>query len=27
VFDSVAEHLRHEPAQTTRLLQSWIHSE
>jgi len=27
VFDSVAEHLRREPAQTTRLLQSWIHTE
>ncbi len=27
VFDAVAEHLRREPAQTTRLLQSWIHTE
>jgi flagellar M-ring protein FliF len=27
VFDSVSEHLRREPAQTTRLLQSWIHTE
>jgi flagellar M-ring protein FliF len=27
VFDSVAEHLRREPAQATRLLQSWIHTE
>ncbi|HTZ90406.1 MAG TPA: flagellar basal-body MS-ring/collar protein FliF [Alloacidobacterium sp.] len=27
VFDAVAEHLRREPAQTTRLLQSWIHAE
>jgi flagellar M-ring protein FliF len=27
LFDSVAEHLRREPAQTTRLLQSWIHTE
>jgi len=27
VFDAVAEHLRQEPAQTTRLLQSWIHTE
>ncbi len=27
VFDQVADHLRHEPAQSTRLLQSWIHTE
>ena len=27
VFESVTEHLRREPAQTTRLLQSWIHTE
>lgn len=27
VFDAVAEHMRREPAQTTRLLQSWIHTE
>ena len=27
VFDAVAEHLRREPAQATRLLQSWIHTE
>ncbi|HZY61075.1 MAG TPA: flagellar basal-body MS-ring/collar protein FliF [Edaphobacter sp.] len=27
VFDTVAEHLRREPAQATRLLQSWIHTE
>jgi flagellar M-ring protein FliF len=27
LFDAVAEHLRREPAQTTRLLQSWIHTE
>ncbi|QNI34165.1 flagellar M-ring protein FliF [Alloacidobacterium dinghuense] len=27
VFDAVAEHLRREPAQTARLLQSWIHTE
>lgn len=27
VFDAVTEHLRQEPAQATRLLQSWIHSE
>jgi flagellar M-ring protein FliF len=27
VFDAVAQHLRREPAQTTRLLQSWIHTE
>jgi flagellar M-ring protein FliF len=27
IFDSVAEHLRREPAQATRLLQSWIHTE
>lgn len=26
-FDAVAEHLRREPAQTIRLLQSWIHTE
>jgi flagellar M-ring protein FliF len=27
VFESVSEHLRREPAQSTRLLQSWIHTE
>jgi flagellar M-ring protein FliF len=27
VFDSVTDHLRREPAQSTRLLQSWIHGE
>jgi flagellar M-ring protein FliF len=27
IFDSVSEHLRTEPAQATRLLQSWIHTE
>lgn len=27
VFEQVAEHLKREPAQSTRLLQSWIHSE
>ena len=27
VFDSVTDHLRREPAQSTRLLQSWIHAE
>lgn len=27
VFDSVSEHLRKEPAQSTRLLQSWIHTD
>ncbi len=27
MFDTVTEHLRQEPAQATRLLQSWIHSE
>jgi flagellar M-ring protein FliF len=27
VFDSVTDHLRREPAQSTRLLQSWIHTE
>ncbi len=27
VFDQVTEHLKREPAQSTRLLQSWIHSE
>jgi flagellar M-ring protein FliF len=27
MFDAVAEHLRQEPAQATRLLQSWIHTE
>jgi flagellar M-ring protein FliF len=27
VFESVTEHLRREPAQSTRLLQSWIHTE
>jgi flagellar M-ring protein FliF len=27
VFETVTDHLRREPAQTTRLLQSWIHTE
>jgi flagellar M-ring protein FliF len=27
VFESVTDHLRREPAQSTRLLQSWIHTE
>lgn len=27
VFDEVTDHLKREPAQSTRLLQSWIHSE
>jgi len=27
VFDQVTDHLRSEPAQSTRLLQSWIHTE
>jgi flagellar M-ring protein FliF len=27
LFDTVSEHLRQEPAQTARLLQSWIHME
>jgi flagellar M-ring protein FliF len=27
VFDHVTDHLRREPAQSTRLLQSWIHTE
>lgn len=27
VFDQVSDHLRREPAQSTRLLQSWIHTE
>jgi flagellar M-ring protein FliF len=27
IFDAVSEHLRTEPAQATRLLQSWIHTE
>jgi len=27
IFDSVTDHLRREPAQSTRLLQSWIHTE
>jgi len=27
VFDEVTDHLRREPAQSTRLLQSWIHTE
>src|SRR5579883_267924 len=27
MFDAVTEHLRREPAQATRLLQSWIHTE
>ncbi|MGB0122232.1 MAG: flagellar basal-body MS-ring/collar protein FliF [Silvibacterium sp.] len=27
VFDQVTDHLRREPAQSTRLLQSWIHTE
>ncbi len=27
VFEQVAEHLKREPAQSSRLLQSWIHSE
>lgn len=27
VFEQVTEHLRREPAQSTRLLQSWIHTE
>jgi flagellar M-ring protein FliF len=27
LFDAVSEHLRREPAQITRLLQSWIHTE
>lgn len=27
VFDQVSDHLRQEPAQSTRLLQSWIHTE
>jgi flagellar M-ring protein FliF len=27
VFESVSDHLRREPAQSTRLLQSWIHTE
>jgi flagellar M-ring protein FliF len=27
VFESVTERLRREPAQSTRLLQSWIHTE
>jgi flagellar M-ring protein FliF len=27
MFDAVAEHLRQEPVQATRLLQSWIHTE
>ncbi len=27
VFDTVAEHLRRDPAQATRLLQIWIHTE
>jgi flagellar M-ring protein FliF len=27
VFEQVTDHLRHEPAQSARLLQSWIHTE
>jgi flagellar M-ring protein FliF len=27
IFDQVTDHLRREPAQSTRLLQSWIHTE
>ncbi len=27
VFDQVAEHLKREPNQSSRLLQSWIHSD
>ena len=27
IFDQVAEHLKREPVQSSRLLQSWIHSE
>jgi flagellar M-ring protein FliF len=27
IFDQVAEHLKREPAQSSRLLQSWIHTE
>jgi flagellar M-ring protein FliF len=27
VFDQVSEHLKREPNQSSRLLQSWIHSE
>lgn len=27
VFDQVTDHLKREPAQSTRLLQSWIHTE
>jgi flagellar M-ring protein FliF len=27
IFEQVAEHLKREPAQSSRLLQSWIHSE
>ncbi|MGB7189318.1 MAG: hypothetical protein WBD10_04225, partial [Acidobacteriaceae bacterium] len=27
VFDQVSDHLRREPAESTRLLQSWIHTE
>jgi flagellar M-ring protein FliF len=27
IFDQVTTHLKHEPTQSSRLLQSWIHSE
>jgi len=27
IFDQVTDHLKREPAQSSRLLQSWIHSE
>ena len=27
IFEQVAEHLKREPAQSSRLLQSWIHTE
>jgi flagellar M-ring protein FliF len=27
IFDQVTGHLKREPAQSSRLLQSWIHSE
>jgi flagellar M-ring protein FliF len=27
IFEQVSEHLKQEPSQSSRLLQSWIHSE
>jgi flagellar M-ring protein FliF len=27
IFDEVAQHMKREPAQSSRLLQSWIHSD